>query len=127
MRKLQDVSFHYIRSTENPAEITSRGVNINKLMKNSLWWHGPDWLLQQNCVWNQDVLNRKLKNSEGIYEAKLLDGAPTSETMKLNNDNTGPLVIDSSRYSSLTKLLRITSLVLRFINKLKTKYHRMIP
>ena len=97
MRKLQDVSFHYIRSTETPAEITSRGVNINKLMKNSLWWHGPDWLLQQNCVWNQDVLNRKLKNSEGIYEAKLLDGAPTSETMKLNNDNTGPLVIDSSR------------------------------
>ena len=124
IRKLQDVSFHYIRSTDNPADVASRGENITKLMKNSLWWHGPDWLLQQNCVWkvwNQDMLDKELKNSEGIYEAELLIGATTSETMKLNTNKTGLLGIDSSRYSSLTKLLRITSLVLRFINKLKNK------
>ena len=83
-------------------------------MKNSLWWHGPDWLLQQNCVWkvwNQDMLDKELKNSDGIYEAELLVGATTSETMKLNTNKTCPLGIDSSRYSSMTKLLRITSLV----------------
>ena len=43
-----------------------------------LLWHGPDWLVQQNPVWevlNQDIANCETKKSEVIYEANLFTRA----------------------------------------------------
>lgn len=39
-----DITFHYSKSRENPADIASRGTPLQNLCENRLWWHGPMWL-----------------------------------------------------------------------------------
>ncbi len=36
--------WHYVKTGENPADFTSRGMSINKILVNKLWWHGPEFL-----------------------------------------------------------------------------------
>ena len=127
IRKHKDIIFHYVPSKDNPADLASRGVVINDLLENSLWWHGPEWLLDPNYVWTpweQDIPNRNRKNSEIIYEAKLdavesVESIP--ETPQISTKGNSPFGIDSRRFSSLTKLLRVTAWVTRFVNKVKKK------
>ena len=42
---------HYISTTENPADIASRGMRSIELKNSKLWWHGPNWLTQSNQEW----------------------------------------------------------------------------
>jgi len=32
---------------ENPADLLTRGESIKKLKGNTLWWHGPEWLMEE--------------------------------------------------------------------------------
>lgn len=36
--------WRHVASEKNPADLISRGVNPDKLLENSLWFHGPDFL-----------------------------------------------------------------------------------
>ncbi|XP_036339809.1 uncharacterized protein LOC118749147 [Rhagoletis pomonella] len=36
--------WNYVRSTDNPADCASRGLNPIQLLSHCLWWHGPEWL-----------------------------------------------------------------------------------
>ena len=122
IRKHKDITFHYVPSKENPADLASRGLYINELLGNSLWWHGPEWMLKPDhvwTVWKQDISNQTKKISEVLYEAKLDAVEITQETTKLKTKAISPFEIDSRRFSSLDKLLRVTSWVGRFIKKLK--------
>lgn len=40
---LQEV-WRHVPSSNNPADILSRGATIEELQSNDLWWHGPKWL-----------------------------------------------------------------------------------
>ena len=70
-------------------------------------------------VWKQDTTNENDKNSEILYEAKLDAVENTQEKSQLVTKAKSPFEIDSKRFSSLTKLLRVTAWVVRFIKKLK--------
>ena len=41
MKEYRDIKLHYISTTENPADIASRGASARELQPNRLWWHGP--------------------------------------------------------------------------------------
>ncbi|GBO18610.1 hypothetical protein AVEN_55102-1, partial [Araneus ventricosus] len=41
---MKDLSWHYVKTSENPADIISRGMTPQKLWDNSLWWNGPQFL-----------------------------------------------------------------------------------
>lgn len=134
IKQNEDVNFHYIPSKENPADIATRGVSTTELQKYTLWWNGPDWLVKPNQDWpvwyyNKDGKHllaeseRELKRANALYEAKLIatDG-PLTKHEEMNAAR-APYDICIDRFSSLTKLLRVTALVARFIAKLK-KVHR---
>ncbi|GFS59592.1 uncharacterized protein TNCV_2581081 [Trichonephila clavipes] len=38
--------WHHIASEQNPADVLSRGLLPEELHDDSLWWHGPELLLQ---------------------------------------------------------------------------------
>ena len=52
-----DITFHYITSRENPADIASCGTDIYNLSGNQLWWHGPVWLKETEKKWPTSVSN----------------------------------------------------------------------
>ena len=42
--QLHDIKIGYVKSEENPADIASRGISVQNLLLNHLWWEGPWWL-----------------------------------------------------------------------------------
>jgi hypothetical protein len=36
--------WHYVKSSENPADCASRGITPIQLKEHPLWWNGPRWL-----------------------------------------------------------------------------------
>lgn len=42
----QKTSCFYVKSSDNPADILSRGIEPQNLQANTLWWHGPKYLLE---------------------------------------------------------------------------------
>ncbi|XP_077547596.1 uncharacterized protein LOC144159783 [Haemaphysalis longicornis] len=94
IRNLTDYTrWRFCPGRENPAGLLTRGISADLLKRSHLWWHGPDWLTDPD-LW-----------PEIIPEGGQLD-APEP-------------VIDTERFSSLSKLLRVTAWVLRYVKNLK--------
>lgn len=134
IREQKDIKFHYMHTKKTPADLASRGASTVELQGNRLWLKGPNWLTKSTKEWPVWNFNREnetlvpeteseLKKSRVMYEAKLFaaDGCSTENIEKNMPHHPGD--IDISRYPSLTKLLRVTALVLRFIAKLKKNKH----
>ena len=134
IREQKDIKFHYIHTKENPADLASRGASTVELQGNRLWWKGPDWVTQSTIEWPVWNFNKEdeslvseteseLKKSRVMYEANLFaaDGCSTENIEKNMPQHPGD--IDISKFSSLTKLLRVTALVLKFIATLKKNKH----
>ena len=44
IRKNTDCIFKYVSTTENPADVCTRGCIPDELRVNTLWWDAPEWL-----------------------------------------------------------------------------------
>ncbi|KAH1028456.1 hypothetical protein HUJ05_001810 [Dendroctonus ponderosae] len=49
--------WHYVSTTENPADLLSRSASPGVLMSSQLWWHGPSWLSKGSEYWPVDSTN----------------------------------------------------------------------
>ena len=126
IRSHDDIQINYVRSKENPADIASRGSSVKKLRSDQLWWHGPVWLQNSESEWSkmpseiddtsEHDYESELKVRKRQNETELLQVTHEKESMKANtSSNFPPLEMDIERFSSLSKLLRVTALALRFI------------
>jgi hypothetical protein len=96
-------SWHYVPSTDNPADCASRGLLPKELLDFSLWWTGPHWLLHEESQWPREPqLNAKTIPEQRTTRALMSQITPEWSVL--------------ARYSSLNKLKRITSYCYRFIN-----------
>ncbi|GBM73084.1 hypothetical protein AVEN_17668-1 [Araneus ventricosus] len=100
--------FHF-PGLENPADRLTRGVSAVSLKSDDLWWSGPRWLKSPRYDWPQQKFTMP---DEYMQEKRIV-----VHTAIVGDD---PL-IDISRFSSLTRLLRVTAYVLRFLGKLRGK------
>ena len=91
-------NFHYICSEANPADVLTRGTDFEKLIKNSLWWNGPN-------------LHYLDLSDLQISTFKIITNAHNFET-----------IIDFNRFYSLNKLIRVMSYVIKF-----TRLIRKLP
>ena len=105
---------------DNPADIPSRGVSPMELSNNVLWRHGPNWLahftddsqISEGNLGMPDLCLAELKVKRGEVVHTLLN---TDETINLS------CVIDCKNFSRLSRLLRVTAYVIRFIRILRSK------
>ena len=100
--------FH-VRSHDNPADLLSRGMTSSTLAESYLWWHGPSWLSQDNSKWP--------RQSYQIAQIKLLE-MKQGVTIITKTQN----VFLFERFSTLTKLQRVTSWCLRFISNCRKSH-----
>lgn len=96
--------FH-VKGSENPADIISRGCCPTELSSHTLWWHGPEWLIQNEEHW--PVIQQEETSNEFVdmpeQKGLSVSGVTTSE-----ND----LIVH--RYSSIKRMARIVAYCMRF-------------
>ena len=114
--------WNYCPSVENPADLLTRGISLSTLETSSMWRHGPDWLTNEELrpSWNPtEMLHVQLAvaDSEVLPEPDP-DNQPTKEGSGVG------MIIDISRYSSLTKLLYVTAYILRLIEYIKSRVYK---
>ncbi|XP_074624430.1 uncharacterized protein LOC141882385 [Acropora palmata] len=128
----KDISFRYVITSQNPADLASRGVSAQDLNKCELWWRGPKWLQDSEKTWptwdipitTKEILEKiesETKGPKTLYEISNVTGENTTEGKVENKDKSTPLAtpfgMDEKKYSSLLRLLRITAWLLRFLQK----------
>ncbi|XP_064638311.1 uncharacterized protein LOC135494326 [Lineus longissimus] len=110
-------SIRYCPTAGNPADMLTRGITVAEFENSSLWWAGPHWLSSgeypESIVVDDNTVHEdsSVTNTSDINSvtSTLVNAANT--TSEVNSTH----VIDINRYSSYTRMIRITALVLRFI------------
>ena len=104
-----DAIWLHVNGKDNPADIVSRGLPLNELQNNNMWWHGPEFLRQDKFDYSCDF---------SIDNEQLPDLKPQQISMLCTNstDNGITVIIDYNRFSSFNRLRRATAYVLRFIH-----------
>ena len=105
-------SLRFCPGTDNPADIPTRGIAASGLENNGLWWNGPRWLTTGEENWPENVDLQKVP-PEAMEELKSSDF--TVINLSVTSDIKLETLIDSHRFSSFDKLLRITAWVKRFV------------
>lgn len=42
----------HVPTNSNPADIITRGIDVQSLSNYQLWWNGPQWLTQDRKCWH---------------------------------------------------------------------------
>ncbi|XP_072395159.1 uncharacterized protein [Diabrotica undecimpunctata] len=96
-------SWRHISSKDNPADVISRGIDPDQLLKCKLWWEGPEWLKLESNLWPEAVVN----NIQEIPERKKKSVLSCTSTVS---------VIMINKFSNFTRIQRVWAYCLRFIN-----------
>ncbi|GFR23951.1 integrase catalytic domain-containing protein [Trichonephila clavata] len=86
--------------------------NFTELPSLESWWHGPKWLNHDSEAWPTKDFPSHSQPSVEVESRK-------TESRSFYVATTEP-IIDISRYSSYTKLLRVTAWILRFVHNCKS-------
>ena len=100
--------WRHVSTSENPADLLTRGVSPLCLMKNKLWWEGPDFLAKPDNEWPLKVWTPV--NVEENLTCYCID----RQTSGQQEENLHRL--DPGNFSSWTRLVRIQAWVHRFIH-----------
>ena len=112
-RLLPDIPWRHVRSSDNPADLATRGMDPSAFKDLSLWWRGPPWLIGCPLGWPESNLD--LKDVE----------APEQRSTVLVNTVHEPRENELlARFSNFTRLRRIITLVRRFIFNLRNSGQR---
>ncbi|XP_041450615.1 uncharacterized protein LOC121404687 [Drosophila obscura] len=91
----------HVRSEHNPADLASRGVALQELVDNQLWWHGPAWLQSPRDQWPTQADAAPIMTLEQRSVKVHFVPSPSKDFL--------------DRFSQLERALRGRAYVLRFI------------
>ena len=108
----------------NPPDLPTSGLSGKDLLNNKTWLEGPQFLKQHPDSWPETIPTSVtkqneatleiIKNSKEITFALLTKDSIEKEIPRLQN------IIQIDRFSSKLRLIRTFSLVLRFVENLKS-------
>jgi len=106
-----ECKFKYLPTELNPADLLTRGLSSRDYeQKKSFWLNGPEFFLSDKIQWPVNSLGCLSEDS------KIL-------TLCTNVKSKLETIFPVDKYSSLNKLLKVTALVIKFVN-LRTKIER---
>eukprot|EP00795_Rhopilema_esculentum_P000720 gene720-10434_t len=100
-------TWQYCPTSENPADLGTRGKTPLQLQGSDLWWQGPSWLISDQWP-EQPILSRE-KEIEDEEINPVLQMATTIKERGLSS------LIRLKDYSSKRRLLGVTAWILRFM------------
>ena len=108
------IKWYHVKSSQNPADIASRGLHPTELINNELWWHGPSFLRQSD--YTPEEVEPPETNEELVK---------TTVCSVLTQENFISEII--SRFSSFNRLIRSFAYVHRIKHRLLFKSHKVPP
>jgi hypothetical protein len=102
------VEFRFVPSSDNPADLASRGCKYSTLVDNHAWWHGPNWLANETQWPETKIFPSECAAIEVV--PTLIQAAGTVQPM-----------IQFERFSSLAKLARVTAWIIRFCSRCRKR------
>jgi hypothetical protein len=104
-RRQPELPWKHCPSAENPADIPSRGVLPDELIKNSevesLWWNGPDWLLSQKWPQQPSILETNEEQKRTLIAA---------HSIPKQNE-----LIDLNTFSCIDRAIRVIAICRRWL------------
>ncbi|XP_062712976.1 uncharacterized protein LOC109417462 [Aedes albopictus] len=101
--------WRHVPGITNPADLISRGISPNNIIGNDLWWYGPTWLLDTPENFPKPVENTP---EEELEKRRNVMACASSKEIGFISDLL-------SKFSSFTRLIRMTAYWLRFLNNLR--------
>ena len=90
---------------------------MNQLLDKTLWWTGPEWLKQRDVNYRDNDIEPN-KNDDAVKE----NMAVVEITSLLNSKGSKEMeILEIKNHSDLSRMLRITAWVRRFINNAREK------
>ena len=108
--------WNHVEGTNNPADCASRGLLPSEILSHKLWWGGPQWLQQSMHHWPK--LSTLIPNSPSEEASEI-----SSHVAIIQPQTIFPV----DRYSSFTRLLRVTAWIFRFLSNSKGSLHASGP
>lgn len=114
--------WHHVKSADNPADVASRGIRPNLFKDCDLWWHGPAMLHQDNEFNDYRSLSLDIPTTqlEVKEKSKVNDSKITALQTGVSNASDDRLTY-LARYSTLSKLIRVTAYLMRFVKLCKAR------
>lgn len=107
----------HVSTSDNPADLLSRGTSPDEIIANKKWLHGPKWLLQPQTHWPKPKLAISMDTKDEIIKEEKQRKHILCVYTSIMHGNDLML----HRYSNFTKILRVTSYVFRFINNCRER------
>jgi hypothetical protein len=110
--------WRHVPTKQNSADLATRGMTVEDLAQSTLWWHGPDFLLNDRTAWPECPVSTPMEALEEIRK-------PEEKLTFI----TQPVVLeklDPEHYSSWNRLLRVTAWINRFCNNARRASPRRI-
>ncbi|KAJ8351015.1 hypothetical protein AAFF_G00162240 [Aldrovandia affinis] len=98
----------YVRTTENPADLPSRGLKAKSLAQSRTWIDGPSFLLNNECDWPEQPMQRK----ESLQNDPEVKNTATVNTIQVEEDKE-PMNKLIDYYSEWHKLKRAVAWILK--------------
>ena len=100
---LPNAQWHHIDGSINPADPATKGISTKRLSNANIWWHGPDFLTENNLPY--------IRSSENYSDRDCPERRKVCHLVQSNRTYEWDLIC---KYSCLNKLLRVTAWCLRF-------------
>ena len=107
LRKIHVHHWRYIDTNHNPTDLASRGIALKGLIDSKLWWSGSPWLSLPPGEWPRRLdIDRDTVLSE--MKPVICVTTPVPEEYGM-------------RFSSFSRMCRVTAWILRFLHRTQTK------
>lgn len=116
IRLTTGITYSYVRSEHNPADLATRGLTPTELVAEKRWWEGPAWLTAETSQWPAIEIPSTLP-LEVLDDIDPLQSVPLTATTISSSPATNFQLIDHKRFSDWRRLIDATAWALRFLRK----------
>ncbi|XP_055906234.1 uncharacterized protein LOC129941590 isoform X1 [Eupeodes corollae] len=109
-------SWRHCPGVENPADLLTRGISASSLIRSSVWFNGPPWLMEDKSVWPCTPI------ADTIAVCGLsLHADDENENAAVVKLQFAEPVMNAKEFSTWTRLLRITACFFRSIDRFRKR------
>ena len=99
---------------QNPPDLLTRGLSVSTLIDEESWWKGPAFLMQEKTGWPEKKIGIKKEANIEVRKQYQERSQERSFLSTMTED-----CLDTTRYSSWTRLTRVSTTVNRFLENFR--------